>query len=354
MKKSNENVSTRVVCPIDNSHTVYKSRLKKHILICNKVKLKKIQEVQTFYSKYINGYGICSKKKNTEQFSFSYLEKLEALLLKICHNSSLDLETEISNVIHDVNDGITKRNKHAEQNKALTSLILAKTNLKLLPSTCFVELGASKGALSVHLYESLVALKQTKCSHVLIDRDAFNRKKDRHIQRENSDNWNRIRLDIRHLKLNGQKDFAKSMQRVICAKHLCGVATDFAINAAVNAVKLNDNLILVIALCCHHLCSKDTFNNEFLRKTGIDEDFENIIRLSSWATCNFNSEISSDTSTNFSNQRKKKLGQLCKKIINLGRVDKLTRQGFDVRLVKYIPEVYTLENIALIATSRKK
>ena len=91
------------------------------------------------------------------------------------------------------------------------------------------------------------------------------------------------------------------LQKVIAiGKHLCGAATDLAINSLVNFVRnsvskteqnINKNkhvLGMMIALCCHHRCSWKTFAGKkyLLENYGFSpNEFTLLCGLSSWATC---------------------------------------------------------------------
>merc|ERR1712060_228554 len=94
------------------------------------------------------------------------------------------------------------------------------------------------------------------------------------------------------------------LQKVIAiGKHLCGAATDLAINSLVNFVRnsvsrtektdkdINKNkpvLGIMIALCCHHRCSWKTFAGKkyLLENYGFSpNEFTLLCGLSSWATC---------------------------------------------------------------------
>ena len=93
-------------------------------------------------------------------------------------------------------------------------------------------------------------------------------------------------------------------QKVIAiSKHLCGAATDLAINSLVNFVENSvpstentDQIInnktpllgIMIALCCHHRCSWNTFVGKkyLLERAGFSPDeFTLLCGLTSWATC---------------------------------------------------------------------
>ena len=182
-------------------------------------------------------------------------------------------------------------------------------------------------------------------------------------------------MDIKDLSLRKLDSFSKADLKIVVSKHLCGVATDFALNSILNTLipeqetnpgKKNSpgTIIVMIALCCHHLCSFNSFNKGYLAELGVDkEDFKAISKMSSWATCKFRKQEPSvekhhsserniekeDFSRNLDPATKENLGYCCKDFINYGRVTLLKRFGFTVTLHKYADEKFTLENKLLFA-----
>ncbi|XP_060058128.1 tRNA:m(4)X modification enzyme TRM13 homolog isoform X1 [Erinaceus europaeus] len=140
---------------------------------------------------------------------------------------------------------------------------------------------------------------------------------------------------------------------------------------------------IVIALCCHHRCDwRHYVGKEYFKALGLGAvEFHYFQRMSSWATCGMrktSSEASNITTTKKDHQsddneehddgdyritddntkslpgfltveEKKKLGQLCKLLIDQGRIDYLQRKGFCSSLQYYIDPVVSLENVLLTA-----
>lgn len=67
----------------------------------------------------------------------------------------------------------------------------------------------------------------------------------------------------------------------IC-KHMCGAALDISLTALLKT-KMTGCLL---ASCCHHLCSYDTYlNNKFFEGEGFSPEEQNIMfKISSWGT----------------------------------------------------------------------
>ena len=91
------------------------------------------------------------------------------------------------------------------------------------------------------------------------------------------------------------EEFRLAERKVFFSKHLCGAATDYAINSCVRCCQESQaknekaEYYLVIALCCHHLCKFESFDSKFLQNYNVDAgEFKSICTLSSWATCKFN------------------------------------------------------------------
>jgi len=56
----------------------------------------------------------------------------------------------------------------------------------------------------------------------------------------------------------------------------------------------------------------------------------------------------------FSVEEKKIIGYKCKRLLDLGRVEFLTKHGFEANLVGYVEESVTPENVLLVATKNNQ
>ncbi|XP_058394612.1 tRNA:m(4)X modification enzyme TRM13 homolog isoform X1 [Diceros bicornis minor] len=140
---------------------------------------------------------------------------------------------------------------------------------------------------------------------------------------------------------------------------------------------------IVIALCCHHRCDwRHYVGKEYFKALGLGAvEFHYFQRLSSWATCgmrktsleasnittirkdnqNDNSEehddggyrITDDSTESLSGfltvEEKKKIGHLCKLLIDQGRIQYLQQKGFSPALQYYTDPLVSLENVLLTA-----
>ncbi|XP_006882555.1 PREDICTED: tRNA:m(4)X modification enzyme TRM13 homolog [Elephantulus edwardii] len=140
---------------------------------------------------------------------------------------------------------------------------------------------------------------------------------------------------------------------------------------------------IVIALCCHHRCDwRHYVGKEYFKALGLGAvEFHYFQRMSSWATCgmrNTSLEASNITTKRKDNQNderedhdeagyriaddsadispgfltvgeKKKIGHLCKLLIDQGRIQYLQQKGFSPALQYYIDPLVSLENVLLTA-----
>lgn len=140
---------------------------------------------------------------------------------------------------------------------------------------------------------------------------------------------------------------------------------------------------IVIALCCHHRCDwRHYVGKEYFRALGLGAvDFHYFQRMSSWATCgmrkttleasnsstkrrdkqNDGSEEHDDGGYRITDdspeglpgfltvEEKKKIGHLCKLLIDQGRIKYLQQKGFSPALQYYIDPLVSLENVLLTA-----
>uniref|UniRef100_A0A0B6ZKU7 tRNA:m(4)X modification enzyme TRM13 n=1 Tax=Arion vulgaris TaxID=1028688 RepID=A0A0B6ZKU7_9EUPU len=161
---------------------------------------------------------------------------------------------------------------------------------------------------------------------------------------------------------------------------------------------------IMIALCCHHSCTWDTYlGQEFMHSCGVSpQEFDLLTRLSSWATCAkvtvksaknqriheksdykksaelneekivlddqdeieivkvgsktshetndlINLEASKTLREQLSVSEREEIGFKCKRLIDTGRLHYLRSKGMKCLLRRYISEELTPENVVLIA-----
>lgn len=139
---------------------------------------------------------------------------------------------------------------------------------------------------------------------------------------------------------------------------------------------------IVIALCCHHRCDwRHYVGKEYFKALGLGAvEFYYFQRMSSWATCGMRTSLEAsdvtperkdaqrdeneehddggdrlmDGSTDslpgiLTVEEKKKIGHLCKLLIDQGRLQYLQQKGFSPALQYYTDPLVSLENVLLTA-----
>ncbi|XP_048352302.1 tRNA:m(4)X modification enzyme TRM13 homolog isoform X2 [Sphaerodactylus townsendi] len=138
---------------------------------------------------------------------------------------------------------------------------------------------------------------------------------------------------------------------------------------------------IVIALCCHHRCDWRYYvGREFFTALGLGAtEFNYFKRITSWATCGMRDsspqtsrietesdeqgseaeehdppdkhmECTSDSLQGLlTTEERKRIGQLCKLLIDHGRIEYLQQRGYDAVLQYYTDPSVSLENVLLTA-----
>ncbi len=206
----------------------------------------------------------------------------------------------ISNVCIEKND---KNNKHLEQISSIVSHVEVLLDAQdKSQSTCLVELGAGRGKLS-YWYEQSRTEKSSKNSEctkkklniLLIERGSQRFKFDFALKKDSSD-FERIRIDLKDFYINEVDLIKKSDKYLLYGKHLCGVATDYALRSLkISLEKYAESGVdlkfsgLVLAVCCHNQCVWESFCGRrfFEQELLIDSKMFYILRsMTSWyVTC---------------------------------------------------------------------
>ena len=165
----------------------------------------------------------------------------------------------------------------------------------------------------------------------------------------------RVRGDLADVDL-ARVGTLKGRTCVGVAKHLCGSATDLALNAF---VALSDARGVAVATCCHHRCEWSSYvgRDYFRDKTGGSAaDFARIARWSSWACQVANGEsgehaapVCSDDLRDYTSEQKREIGRRCKALLDAGRLDFLRRHGLAGSRRAYCDVELSPENWLLVA-----
>jgi tRNA:m4X modification enzyme len=214
-----------VPCPIDPSHRVLTSKLKKHMKVCNKLeekeKLKKnewyvekinlvkenIPEIENFtsddfnlvyeklkweelseeeYSNMMDKIVNCYEILKNDYIKYSNIEKLNEKLQIIKNdNTFISLSGMEINMEKDLQStkNLIKSEKNGQQNSAITEIL--KMFDLLDNRNIFIEFGAGRGGLSHHIN----TVMNDNSIHILLEREGVRYKKDRYTN-------NLIRVNI--------------------------------------------------------------------------------------------------------------------------------------------------------------
>ncbi|ETW07824.1 hypothetical protein, variant [Aphanomyces invadans] len=294
-KKHKQELCKRVPCTLDPSHTVYLFDLKKHLVICNKLKEAEAMRSLPFYSENINSgthaagsdhvappvdEALHVDDANVDEHSCPSSAKQASLFQTLAAMDFNSLAAKIKSAYdanvpsiptqkldHAACTALLKEKqaaganhsvlRHIQQQASILGHMEAKHLLR--PSHVYCELGAGRAMLSLALTQIYPS-----SPFVLIDRAGSRGKADQHIATENK--CTRAKIDIRHLNLAKMEQVAN--QPLVClSKHLCGVATDLSLRALANTLPPSEGSAgsvpppitshfvgLAIALCCHHAC----------------------------------------------------------------------------------------------------
>ncbi|KAL1023196.1 hypothetical protein UPYG_G00037540 [Umbra pygmaea] len=324
----------RIPCPLDPKHTVYEDLLAKHLKKCNSREKPK----PVFFVQDINAGPTLVEDTPKDEVPLAEHSKAELDLLitklksavkgfKCKHEESIKSHTAFHEALNDPKNGDSAF-KHLKQQ---ASLLGNMEDLHLLgPNRCFVEFGAGKGKLSHWIH---VALEDCDDIHfLLVERSSTRFKVDGKHQKADT-KFERLQVDIQHLDLRKVPLLQeKDLPVVGFGKHLCGAATDLALQCLLGSaettlhgdqdqppskrsklqqqpeesagVELKPSpkgpeetnaqqklrvAGVAIALCCHHRCDwRHYVGKEFFRERGLGAaEFAAFLRMSSWATCGF-------------------------------------------------------------------
>mmetsp|Transcript_24066 Transcript_24066/g.42490 ORF Transcript_24066/g.42490 Transcript_24066/m.42490 type:complete len:540 (-) Transcript_24066:100-1719(-) len=430
----------RVPCPVDPSHTVYESRLKRHMKRCNVIKIKSKVESQPYFSKDLHAGTLGKEDTNSStgnglkrlfdvsvSAQDSLIARLDDLLKQAGAIGGEDdfsefLEVASYEELQPASTGMSKSVKHKTQEAAILENIVkvvSPSETHLPEGSCLVEMGAGRGGLSLTISDTTP--KDRKIYFITVDRAAAKNHKSALIRTNENRFVENVRADIKHLDL-GKVPLMKQVatdfpdaSTLIVSKHLCGVATCLSLRCALHVVEsgLKPPGAFVIALCCHHLCNYDDYiYPKLIQSLGLErQEFDIIRRMSSWATCAFDSpwakskraadlkaekvekaekasaetpvstdnemknDVTLQTDTDaatgtatgatsepdhapskdipkndeLSDNEKTLVGRKCKLLLNYGRLLYLREKGYTANLVKFAPLATTLENVLLVA-----
>ncbi|XP_073907012.1 tRNA:m(4)X modification enzyme TRM13 homolog isoform X5 [Castor canadensis] len=363
-----ENTRKRILCPLDPKHTVYEDQLAKHLKKCNSREKPK----PDFFIQDINA-GLKDETEIPEQLvpisslSEEQLENLIKKLRKASEGLNSTLKDDIRShpalldALNDPRNGDSAikhlkqqvDGKHRKENSVFERLQIDIQHLCLSKIPVLRE-----GKLPVvGIGKHLCGVATDLALRCLIETYAAS-----YEERNEEPLAKRIKNDKTETKVN---TLAKEGNERNVPEKWSPVAG------------------IVIALCCHHRCDwRHYVGKEYFRALGLGAvEFHYFQRMSSWATCgmrktlleaaditterqdrqNDSSEEHDDGGCRVADdgadglpgtltvEEKKKIGHLCKLLIDQGRIQYLQQKGFIPALQNYIDPLVSLENVLLTA-----
>eukprot|EP00066_Takifugu_rubripes_P027708 XP_011616974.1 PREDICTED: tRNA:m(4)X modification enzyme TRM13 homolog [Takifugu rubripes] len=409
-----EEAGSRIVCPLDPKHTVDAEKLSKHLKKCNsRQKPTPVYYVENINSGS-SDVDEEVQQVSLSELSWSQVETLLERLKVACTGLQCDVEEQLlshpvlQDELHNPKNG-DSAHKHLKQQSSILGHL---ESLGLLGrGRCFVEFGAGRGKLSHWIHEALKTPEHLETQEdlqlLLVERCTTRFKVDGKHQ-DSSATFERLHVDIEHLDLSKVPLLQRcKLPLVGVGKHLCGAATDLALRCLLEPAGWRDEtgaslkrptneptgpaapgpvLGLAVALCCHHRCEwRHYVGQRFFAQRGLGAaEFSAFCRMSSWATCGLRGskpdgtgehegqevtgehegqevtgehegqEVAEETesvSRFLSAEERLRIGRLCKRLIDSGRLHFLNARGFDGKLNYYVSSQVTLENVLLVASS---
>ncbi|XP_044094694.1 tRNA:m(4)X modification enzyme TRM13 homolog isoform X2 [Neovison vison] len=345
-----ENARKRILCPLDPKHTVYEDQLSKHLKKCNSREKPK----PDFFIQDINA-GLKDETEIPEQLvpiSSLSEEHLENLIKKL-QKASEDAEKVHFILVEKVTTRFKVDGKHRKKNSVFERLQidiqhLCLNKIPLLSKEKLPVVGIGKHLCGVATDLALRCLVETYAASC---------------------------------EERNEEPLAKRIKNDKTGKEINTVAKKG--NEKNVPEKWSPVAGIVIALCCHHRCDwRHYVGKEYFRALGLGAvEFHYFQRMSSWATCgmrktsleasslstkrkdeqNDDSEEHDDGGCRITDEssgsapgfltveEKKKIGHLCKLLIDQGRVEYLQQKGFSPALQYYTDPLVSLENVLLTA-----
>ncbi|KAJ0172458.1 hypothetical protein K1T71_011597 [Dendrolimus kikuchii] len=401
---------SRIPCPNDPKHTCYVSKLEKHLSICNAREI----EQPPYIVKNINSPAFTDEtcpriplSGIAKETIIQVVDKVNLLYDKHLKDNIKSIEEQPihKTVLPEFNEEERTESSRRHLRQASSLLWLIQREGLVEDCTCYVELGAGKGQLSYYAFCAWCE-SNSNSRVVLVDRASLRHKRDNKLKERSAV---RIRADLAHLALDYVPAVAECTNVVGFAKHLCGVATDYALRCITADGVLPKSRGIVVATCCHHRCDHASYiANSQLQELGINgEELNTMLGIVSWATCGdgrsrerrnrqTKAEMSesgskdqesnhpenclkstddieiNDTSNPYitvcnpeeqngipgndqnnsyplSQEYREAVGRKAKALLDWGRVLYLRDRGFDARLCYYVPTKVSLENVCIVA-----
>ncbi|GMS80242.1 hypothetical protein PENTCL1PPCAC_2417, partial [Pristionchus entomophagus] len=360
---------SRVRCPLDPRHTVLVSELDSHVeKKCNSRlvesdELKKNMNAVQGETRYID--KIDYRPTDDEiRFVIDILDVHRDFLSSAVEDSIPSTTIEGVQKHLDENDDLgTEKRKHLKQINNIVENFKSSGLLGIDENRCVVDLGAGKAQLTY-----FTALAASSNRYLVVDRMGARNKWDNRLKKERKDiSIHRIRCSIEHLDLKKVQQLEDIDNVVGLCKHLCGSGTDAGVRCMMRLMEEGETEDgerkgegrrrlegLVLAPCCAHKARfAEYMGTPFLSsRLGISsmEHFAALRHVATWATCGMEErEDDGDEEGKWSSSWKRANGRIAKAAIELGRAKAIEEKGFSVRVVRYVEEAVSPENILILA-----
>lgn len=310
----------RISCPRCGD-SLFKRNLKRHLQVCNFAASERELKKKPYYKENCNSSSTRSKQSRSGAGDVAatavnpdeLLRKVKACFETFKQNLeqqsafSSQLTSDEEKVMREVGgeQSSQSRLRHARQDALIVRQVRKLSEEK--GKNVYIEMGAGAGALG---YAAHCADPESNL--VFVERAGTGKKSlDRTLRRRKLEHkFYRARIDIRHClitALPGVEEIQTKTEEdnergkvIVIAKHLCGNASDLAINS-IHAPQHPSSFIpstssvtplepgnkgLVVATCCHHRCLwEDYVGREWLSKHGFTAaEFEVLTHWSGWGT----------------------------------------------------------------------
>ncbi|KAG6448492.1 hypothetical protein O3G_MSEX005517 [Manduca sexta] len=279
----------RIPCPNDPKHTCYISKLEKHLSICNA----RAVDLPPYIVQNINApsdldaYPRRLLSQIPVESLMQVIDKVNLLYDKCIkeHITWAPQHPIHTTVLEEFNEPNRTESSLRHLRQVSSLLWLIENEGLVSDNTCYVELGAGKGHLSYYACCAWCS-PASKSGVLLVDRASLRHKRDNKLTDKSTQ---RIRADLAHLALHLVPAVADCVTVLGFAKHLCGIATDYALRCITAEGVLEKAKGIVLATCCHHRCEHAGYiANKQLQDLGINsEDLNAMLGMVSWATCGY-------------------------------------------------------------------
>lgn len=399
----------RIVCPLDPNHTVDPDELEKHLKKCPGTRLQKASQLP-YYKLDLNtgsdnegeaekdaaskekaaggeeeaqaDADICKErdeKKAKLDLLGAMIQKVKVAYVEAAKiiPSPPTLEQLYDKAIEDAIPDIEISRKHGPQ---LISIVAhMKKEGMLAPEAAanpaFVELGAGNGKLS-----RLVGLcaGPPAARVLMVDRGRFRHKAERLLgedeekKKSASDiKFERVVIDIKDFDMVNAPFCDDADALIAFGKHLCGSACDLSLRCLASWIRQAKEpkfCAMTVALCCFHKCEWKSYpSKKWLKSLGFGKrEFDVLRTMTSWNTSEYATEKGLDGTNGvnageeqpvvegMTKAQLREIGIQARHILAAGRVVFLRELGFDTKVIRYVDEKLSPENLLLLSTWKPK